>query len=79
MLTAQALDGLPEVEAGADLAAILSRAMPADRPRASDVLVLAHKIISKSEGRTRSIAKITPTPRAQGLATLLDRIRVTCR
>lgn len=73
MLTAQALEGLPEIDAGADLAAILCRAMPADRPRASDVLVLAHKVVSKSEGRTRTISMITPTPRARRLATRLDK------
>ncbi len=73
MLSAQALEGLPEIQAGADLAAILARAMPEDRPLATDVLVLAHKVVSKAEGRTRRLSAVTPTPRAQGLATLLEK------
>lgn len=73
MLSAQALDGVPEIETGDDLATILLMAMPKGRPLATDVLVLAHKIVSKAEGRTRTLSAVTPTPRAQGLATLLEK------
>lgn len=70
-LTAQAVDGIPEISAGDDLAGILAQAMPAGRPADDDVLVLAHKVVSKAEGRTRRLSSVQPTPRAQGLATFL--------
>ena len=63
MITAQAIDGLPEVAAGDDLGAML-------RPhvRAGDVLVVAHKVVSKAEGRVRRLADVTPGARARQLA-----------
>src|SRR5262249_55689396 len=36
--------------------------------REGDVLVIAHKAISKSEGRVRSLADVTPGPEAQRIA-----------
>lgn len=71
MLTVLALEGLPEIDSGDDLARLLARAMPAERPTDTDILVLAHKVVSKSEGRMRRLSTVTPTPRAEGLATLL--------
>ena len=62
MLVAAALPGFPEVRAGDDLAALLVEAagMLAD----GDVLVVAHKIVSKAEGRTVDLAGIEPTGHA---------------
>ena len=62
MLIAAALAGIPEVRAGDDLAATLAAAagMLAD----GDVLVLAHKIVSKAEGRTVALAGVEPGARA---------------
>ena len=37
-------------------------------PRDRDVLVVTHKIISKAEGRYRSLVDVTPSPRARQLA-----------
>jgi coenzyme F420-0:L-glutamate ligase/coenzyme F420-1:gamma-L-glutamate ligase len=71
MLSAVALEGLPEIAAGDDLAGLVVAAMPAGRPRSGDVLVIAHKAVSKAEGRTQRLSSVMPTGRAQGLATLL--------
>ncbi|HST39400.1 MAG TPA: coenzyme F420-0:L-glutamate ligase [Conexibacter sp.] len=72
--TAVALDGLPEIAPGADLAALLAAA--ADAPGAGldgglsdgDVLVLAHKAVSKAEGAVRRLSEVEPSPRALVLA-----------
>lgn len=66
MIVAAALPGLPEVRAGDDLAALLvaSAGMLAD----GDVLVIAHKIVSKAEGRTVALADVEPGARAIELA-----------
>jgi coenzyme F420-0:L-glutamate ligase/coenzyme F420-1:gamma-L-glutamate ligase len=67
-ITAVALDGLPEVRAGDDPAALITAAIPAGAPAPDDVLVVAHKFISKAEGRTRRLSKVTPGARARALA-----------
>ena len=65
-----ALPGLPEVRPGDDLAALLAAAgARLDPPLgAGDVLVVAHKVVSKAEGRVRALAGIEPSPRAAALA-----------
>src|SRR5581483_390830 len=65
-----ALRDIPLVEPGDDLVEILSAALAATRvtARASDVLVLAQKIVSKAERRYRRLAEATPSPRARELA-----------
>ncbi len=64
------LPGLPEVRPGDDLAALLAAAgARLDPPLGpADVLVVAHKVVSKAEGRVRALADIEPSPRAQQLA-----------
>jgi len=66
MLSATALEGLPEISAGDDLATLIAAAC--DELRDGDVLVVAHKVVSKSEGRTRSLSATEPTARARELA-----------
>jgi coenzyme F420-0:L-glutamate ligase/coenzyme F420-1:gamma-L-glutamate ligase len=73
MLTARPLEGVPEIMAGDDLAGILAALLPDGSPAPTDVLVIAHKVVSKAEGRTRRLSSVTPTARAEGLATLLDK------
>jgi coenzyme F420-0:L-glutamate ligase / coenzyme F420-1:gamma-L-glutamate ligase len=63
----RALDPLPDVRAGDDLAALLAAAAPGDLTEA-DVLVVAHKVVSKAEGRVRRLAEIEPGERAKTLA-----------
>jgi coenzyme F420-0:L-glutamate ligase/coenzyme F420-1:gamma-L-glutamate ligase len=72
-VTALALEGLPEVKKGDDLAALLAAAVPGGRPAAGDVLVLAHKVVSKAEGRTRALPEVTPGERATTLAAELGK------
>ena len=72
-ITAVALDGLPEIRAGDDPAGLIAAAMPADAPAASDVLVVAHKFISKAEGRTRALSEVAVSERARSLAAELDK------
>ncbi|HZO36685.1 MAG TPA: coenzyme F420-0:L-glutamate ligase [Solirubrobacteraceae bacterium] len=63
MIAAAAIPGLPEIATGDDLAALL-------RPHVGDgdVLVLAHKIVSKAEGRVVALAGVEPTPEAEAIA-----------
>lgn len=66
-LTAQPLHPLPEVRAGDDLAALLEAAAVGEL-RGTDVLVVAHKVVSKAEGRVRNLDQVEPGERARGLA-----------
>jgi coenzyme F420-0:L-glutamate ligase / coenzyme F420-1:gamma-L-glutamate ligase len=71
-VVAVALTDLPEVRRGDDLAELIaSRPPPSGGELTSDdVVVVAHKIVSKAEGRVRALADVTPGPRALRLATL---------
>ncbi len=71
-LSAVALAGIPEIGAGDDLAAILARALPADLA-SGDVVAIAHKVVSKAEGRTRRLAEVEPGDRARELAAEHDK------
>lgn len=73
MISAVALEGLPEVQPGDDPAALIAAAMPAGAPDAGDVLVVAHKLISKAEGRTRTLSEVTPGEQAVALAAKLGK------
>ena len=42
--------GLPEIEPGDDLAALLVEAVAPLHPRDGDILVVTHKVVSKAEG-----------------------------
>jgi coenzyme F420-0:L-glutamate ligase/coenzyme F420-1:gamma-L-glutamate ligase len=59
-----ALSGLPEVRPGDDLAALLATE-PYER---GDVLVVAHKVVSKAEGALRRLDEVAPSSRALALA-----------
>jgi len=68
-LIAHALEGLPEIAAGADLAALIAAAVGDEAPlRDGDVVVVAHKAVSKAEGRVRRLDEVSPSPRATALA-----------
>jgi coenzyme F420-0:L-glutamate ligase / coenzyme F420-1:gamma-L-glutamate ligase len=69
VIALDALPGIPEVRPGDDLAALIGAA--AERIgglEARDVLVVAHKVVSKSEGRIVRLADVAPGSRAQALA-----------
>jgi coenzyme F420-0:L-glutamate ligase/coenzyme F420-1:gamma-L-glutamate ligase len=55
------------VGAGDDLAALVAAVAPPDLAH-GDVLVIAHKVVSKAEGRVRSLDEISPGERALELA-----------
>jgi coenzyme F420-0:L-glutamate ligase / coenzyme F420-1:gamma-L-glutamate ligase len=65
-LALEPLAGIPEVRPGDDLAALLAAAAGELRP--GDVLAVAHKVVSKAEGRVVRLAGVTPGARARALA-----------
>ncbi|HEU5298686.1 MAG TPA: coenzyme F420-0:L-glutamate ligase [bacterium] len=69
-LTAWVPEGFPDVRPGTDLAAAIRDVCRAAglELRAGDVLVLAHKVVSKAEGAVVHLAEVVPTPRAERLA-----------
>ena len=71
-LNAGALDGVPEIAAGDDLAALIVERLRA--PLADgDVIVIAHKVVSKAEGCIRALNDVQPGERALELAAQLDK------
>lgn len=72
-ITAVALEGLPEIRRGDDLATLIVDGMAPGSPAAGDVLVIAHKVVSKAEGRTRALSTVTPGERALALAAELGK------
>jgi coenzyme F420-0:L-glutamate ligase/coenzyme F420-1:gamma-L-glutamate ligase len=66
-ITCTALPALPELWPGDDLAGLLAAAAPADLCE-SDALVIAHKAVSKVEGRIRPLSGIRPGEQARSLA-----------
>jgi coenzyme F420-0:L-glutamate ligase/coenzyme F420-1:gamma-L-glutamate ligase len=70
LLEVVALQGLPEIRPGDDLAALIAEA--ADL-RAGDVIAIAHKVVSKAEGRLVRLADVTPGERALTLAAEHDK------
>jgi coenzyme F420-0:L-glutamate ligase / coenzyme F420-1:gamma-L-glutamate ligase len=68
VISAQAIAGLPEIQPGDDLAALL-----AGHAQAGDVLVVAHKIVSKAEGRIRALSDIAPGDAARAYAEKLGK------
>ena len=65
-----ALDGMPLVRPGDDLAGLISAALASTKLEIEDgdVLVVAQKIVSKAEGRFVDLASVTPSPKARVLA-----------
>ena len=72
-ISVTAIEGLPEIGPGDDLANLIAMAITDARdPRTkitdNDVLVIAHKVVSKSEGRIRRLADVQPGSTAIELA-----------
>lgn len=76
-VTIVALEGIPEVMAGDDLATLLGDALgrtPGALPlQDGDVLVVTQKIVSKAEGATIDLRTIEPRPEAVAFAERWDR------
>jgi coenzyme F420-0:L-glutamate ligase/coenzyme F420-1:gamma-L-glutamate ligase len=62
------VEGLPEVSPGDDLAALIGGKITL---RAGDAVVVAQKVVSKAEGRTRNLADVTASDEAVRLAARL--------
>lgn len=77
MISALPVHGLPEITPGFDLAeAVVSALASGPAPEGlldGDVLVIAHKAVSKSEGRMVALADVVPGARALELAEALGK------
>lgn len=67
-----ALQGLPRVQAGDDLARLIDAGLSATgvTPQPRDILVVTSKIVSKAQGRFADLAHVRPSQRAADLARL---------
>jgi coenzyme F420-0:L-glutamate ligase/coenzyme F420-1:gamma-L-glutamate ligase len=74
-LTLFGLPGFPEVESGADLVLLIeaSLARAGLALERGDVLVIAQKIVSKSEGRTVQLDGVVPGQRARELSAIVEK------
>lgn len=59
------VDGMPEIAAGDDLAQLIASRISLE---AGDIVVVAQKVVSKAEGRTRDLATVTAGDEAIRLA-----------
>ncbi|WP_083704586.1 coenzyme F420-0:L-glutamate ligase [Motiliproteus sp. MSK22-1] len=66
----QAVPGLPDIKPGDDLVALIMGAMAESEMSFDDgdILVIAHKVVSKSEGRIVRLADVEPSDEALELA-----------
>jgi coenzyme F420-0:L-glutamate ligase/coenzyme F420-1:gamma-L-glutamate ligase len=67
VLSVSSLAALPAIRSGDDLAGLIAAAAPPDLGD-GDVLVIAHKVVSKAEGRVRRLEDIEPGERALAIA-----------
>jgi coenzyme F420-0:L-glutamate ligase/coenzyme F420-1:gamma-L-glutamate ligase len=72
-LSARALSPIPEVRRGDDLAALILAALEGERLGEGQLLVIAHKVVSKAEGAVVALADVAPSERAQELAAQLGK------
>ena len=72
-----ALEGIPEINPGDDLARIVVAALEATPdalpPRDDDVLVVTQKVVSKAEGAIADLTSVEPRPEAVAFAERWDR------
>lgn len=72
-VAARPLEGIPEVRPGDDLAALISTARGATGFAPGEVLVVAHKVVSKAEGQVVALRDVTPSEQALQLAAQLGK------
>ena len=65
MITIIPVEGVPEIQEGDDLAALLGEAADLEQ---GDVLVVAQKAVSKAEGRVVRLKDVEPSAQARALA-----------
>lgn len=71
----RAISGVPIVEAGANLPALILMALAHSRTvlASGDVLVVASKLVSRAENRFVDLSRITPSSDAENLGNRLDK------
>ena len=69
-ITLTAIEGIPMVNKGDDLAALIARGLDTTglKPQPGDILVVCQKIVSKAEGRVVNLKDIEPSQFADALA-----------
>ncbi|REG84268.1 coenzyme F420-0:L-glutamate ligase [Marinomonas pollencensis] len=69
------LEGLPDFQQGDDLAGSIICTLEAQDKvlKAGDILVIAHKVVSKSEGACIDLAQVTPSADALALAKTVNK------
>lgn len=72
----RAVEGLPEIEPGDDIATLLEELDP---PAADDIVVIASTIVSKAEGRIRALAEYEPSDHARDIAERFGRRQGTTK
>jgi coenzyme F420-0:L-glutamate ligase/coenzyme F420-1:gamma-L-glutamate ligase len=74
-VTITGLDGIPEVQPGADLATLILEGVAASGEvlQDGDLLVVTHKIVSKAEGQLINLREITPSDLARRHAEKWDK------
>jgi coenzyme F420-0:L-glutamate ligase/coenzyme F420-1:gamma-L-glutamate ligase len=65
-----AVNGLPEIEEGANLGALIAARAEL---RDGDVVVVSQKVVSKAEGRVRRLSSVIPGAKARKLAAILGK------
>jgi coenzyme F420-0:L-glutamate ligase/coenzyme F420-1:gamma-L-glutamate ligase len=68
MVSVLPLAGLPIIQPGDDLPALLAESLALLAPQPGDVLVVTSKIVSKAEGRFVNLRDVTPSAKALELA-----------
>jgi len=70
-----ALDGIPDIQPGDDLPGIILSAIDKNQYQLDDgdILVIAHKVVSKQEGQIIDLDDVTPTEEALKLGTELNK------
>lgn len=72
------LSALPEIAPGDDLAGMLAERASDEGVIPGDILIVAHKVVSKSEGRVVALAEVTPGRAARELAYLTGKEPALC-
>jgi coenzyme F420-0:L-glutamate ligase / coenzyme F420-1:gamma-L-glutamate ligase len=74
-LSLSVVPGIPLIAPGDDLGAVIVRAMDESgmRPVDGDIIVVAQKIVSKSQNRLVDLNAVTPSPRAKGIAAAIGK------
>jgi coenzyme F420-0:L-glutamate ligase/coenzyme F420-1:gamma-L-glutamate ligase len=67
-VTISCIKGIPDIKPGNDLAAILIECLGENALQQGDIVVIAHKVVSKAEGRIVRLADVIPSKQAMLLA-----------